>query len=211
MRDLPYMTSVKNLADILRKIKVAQTPPRFTHEFLKAHLGFSSSNDRAVVKVLKALGFLTADARPTERYNRFRSEQDKSVALADGLREGWAEIFLSDAEAYRRTSSELVEIHKNVTGKSESVAKKMATTFKTLAEQADFIQRSEADETGGDEDQEPPQDDAGAGGTEREKREVGQRPGGFSLHHDVHVHLPATSDVAVYTAIFRALREELLD
>ena len=33
----------------------------------------------------------------------------------------------------------------------------------------------------------------------------------LNLHHDVHIHLPSTSDSAVYVAIFRALKAELLD
>ncbi len=42
-KDMPYMTSIKNLSSILDKIKIAQTPPKFTHEFLKSSLGFSMS------------------------------------------------------------------------------------------------------------------------------------------------------------------------
>lgn len=203
--DIPYMPSVGNLPKILDKIRSAQTPPRFSYDFLRSNLGFSSSNDRPVIKVLKTLGFLTADSRPTPRYNEFRAQQGKSAALAQGLREGWADIFLSDQNAHQRSSTELIEIFKNATGKSESVAKKMATTFRALADQADFrgaAQPSISKDVDDDERDSAEEQTAAS--------EVMGR-GGLSLHTDVHVHLPATSDVAVYTAIFRALREELLD
>jgi hypothetical protein len=189
------MSSAKNLPSILDKISSAGAPPRFTNEFLKT-LGFASSNDRTAIKLLKGLGFLTSDGTPTDRYNEFRNPAKSAGALAQGLRDGWSEVFLADQQAPSRTSTELVELFKNVTGKGDAVAKKMATTFRALVERADFST-----------DQVvlvdlPVEEPAGNAPT----KHVGVR-----LHHDVHIHLPATSDVAVYTAIFRALRTELLD
>lgn len=194
--DIPYMSSAKNLPAILAKIKAAGTPPKFTHEFLKANLGFPSSNDRAVIGVLKALGFLSADSTPTARYNDFRNDDRSGSAMATGLREGWSEVFLSDEKAYERTSSQLTELFKNVTGSGEAVATKMATTFKALTAVADW--KSATAPAVGTEPQES--------SAEREAAALG-----VSLHHDVHIHLPATSDVSVYTAIFRAIRSELVD
>jgi hypothetical protein len=189
------MTSTKNLSAILDKITSAGAPPRFSHEFLKT-LGFTSSNDRTVIKVLKALGFLSGDGTPTERYNEFRNPSRSGAALAGGLREGWSDIFLADQQAPGRSSTELVGLFKNVTGKGDSVAQKMATTFKALADRADFAAAPDVLVA------EPAPD------PQRTER---PEPVGVLLHHDVHIHLPPTSDVAVYTAIFRALRAELLD
>jgi Family of unknown function (DUF5343) len=195
--ELPYMASTKNLADILNKIESAGTPPRFTNEFLKT-LGFTSSNDRTIIKVLKGLGFLASDGTPTERYNEFRNPARSGAALAQGLREGWPEVFLADQQAHARSSSDLVGLFKNVTGKGDAVAQKMATTFKALADRADFAAAPAA--LTGEEVVEAPAP------PETRPDRLGVR-----LHHDVHLHLPPTSDVAVYTAIFRALRAELLD
>jgi hypothetical protein len=194
------MTTSKNLPDILAKIKSAGAPPRFTYEFLKSNLGFGSSRDRTVIGVLKGLGFLTSDGTPTGRYNEFRGETTSGRAMAAGLRDGWADIFLSDQKANERSSAQLVGVFKSVTGAGEAVAQKMATTFKALAGAADF--KSAFSGTLHDVE-EPPNVEA-----------EGPKPGlskVLSLRHDVHIHLPPTSDVAVYTAIFRALRDELLD
>lgn len=194
--DFPYMNSVTNLSGILEKIRSAGTPPKFTHEFLKSTLGFTSSNDRGVIKLLKKLGFLNSDSVPTSRYNAYRGD-DGARAVAEGLREGWADIFLADERAHERSATELTAIFKNVSGKSESVAKKMATSFKALADAADW--------TGGT----PPE--TAQDEQLPEKADGAARTPGVSLHQDVHIHLPSTSDVSVYTAIFRALRDELLD
>jgi hypothetical protein len=196
--EIPYMESVANLSDILSKIRTAGSPPKFTHEFLSSTLGFKGSRDRGVIKVLKALGFLTADSIPTQRYNQFKDERLSRAVMAAGIRDGWADVFLADEKSYERTQSQLVGIFKNVTGKGEAVAQKMASTFKALAAQADWQKLPEM---------EAAEPEAAALTLPREM----VREGRVSLHQDVHIHLPATSDVAVYTAIFRALREELLD
>lgn len=196
MEEIPYMQTVGNLPSILAKIRDAGTPPKFTYEFLKSNLGFSSSGDRGVIKVLKALGFLTSDGTPTPRYNEFRAQATSGSSLAAGLREGWAPIFLSDQKAHEKSVSDLTGTFKSVTGKGDAVANKMATTFKSLASQADWTAAPPEERF------EIPLDEEGT--------QTGKRSG-VSLHHDVHIHLPPSSDVAVYTAIFRALREELLD
>lgn len=194
--EFPYMPSVKNLGAILEKIRGAGAPPRFTHEFLKSTLGFASSSDRSVIQVLKALGFLGSDSAPTARYNQFRAEKGKSLALAEGLREGWSELFLADEKAHEKSAGDLAGIFKSVTGKGDSAAEKMATTFKRLADQADWSAPAAVSL--------PDQQQA----IDQPEDVLGRR---IALNQDVHIHLPPTSDVAVYTAIFRALREELLD
>ena len=89
-KEIPYMASVSNIDAITQKIRGAGTPPRFTHDFLSATLGFRSSNDRSFIKVLRSLGMTTPDGTPTERYNAFKNEISGGSAMADGLREGWA-------------------------------------------------------------------------------------------------------------------------
>lgn len=193
--EYPYLASIKNLPAMLEKIKTAGAPPKFTYEFLKTNLGFASSSDRNIIAILKKLGFLTADGTPTARYNEFRDTTRSGRAVAAGLREGWSDIFLSDQTANARSSGELTGIFKSVTGKHEAVAQKMAATFRALATAADWSAKGETPSS----EEALPTADHDEHGT-----------ASLNLHHDIHIHLPASSDVAVYTAIFRALREELL-
>jgi hypothetical protein len=197
--EFPYMNSIGSIPTILGRIKEAGAPPRFTHEFLRTSLGFTSSNDRSIISILRQLGFLTSDGAPTDRYHEFRGNFG-GKALAAGLREGWSDLFLADQNAHTKTATQLQSLFKSVSGKSESVAKKMALTFKALTDQADWSASANSPAVAiTDDDAPPPLDN-----TPRE-----QLPS-MTLHQDVHVHLPATSDVAVYRAIFRALKDELL-
>jgi hypothetical protein len=190
------------------RIQEAGAPPRFSNEFLKNSLGFPSSNDRGIITVLKQLGFLSSDGAPTQRYNEFRSGTVGGRALADGLREGWSAVFLADQRAHEKTSAQLVEIFKTVTGKSGAVAQKMASTFKALVDAADW---SATPPTPSVKETEVADEKSKPVVIAADERRVDRITSGISLNHDIHVHLPPTSDVAVYKAIFRALREELID
>lgn len=113
-----------------------------------------------------------------------------------------------DQRAHTRTNAELTGLFKSVSGKGDASAAKMATTFKVLAAMADWTAAATAVEA--PDVQEATTD---SGTDEREIREpyVAATAAGLSLHHDVHIHLPSTSDSTVYVAIFRALKAELLD
>ena len=62
---VPYMPTVGNLPKILQAIQRAGVPEVFTVDFLK-DLGFKSSNDRPIIRVLKYLGFLSQSGHPTD-------------------------------------------------------------------------------------------------------------------------------------------------
>lgn len=130
--DLPYMPAVGNVAAILQKIRGAGTPPKFTAEFVKSTLGFAASQDRSFPRILKQLQFINADGTPLPRYNEFKAASSGGRAMADGLREGWAPIFLADQVAHSRSTGESTDIFKTVTGQGDAVAKKMAATFRRL-------------------------------------------------------------------------------
>ena len=208
-KDIPYMASVGNIDEIVQKLRGAGTPPRFTHEFLSSTLGFRSSNDRGFIKILRALGMVTADGTPTDRYNAFKNDISGGTAMADGLRDGWSALYLADEEAHDKTPSELQQTFKTITGKGDAVAKKMATTFKAFAKHADFMTSPTSTSNGADYQafEAPADQGESAPPYPQPMKDISS----VTLRHDVHLHLPPTSDVAVYTAIFRALREELLD
>lgn len=215
--EVPYMMSITNVPAILEKIRTAGTPPKFTHEFLKSTLGFTASNDRGAIKVLRQMGFLSADSVPTARYNEYRGDQP-GKAIAIGLREGWPDFFLADEKIYERSNSQIQGIAKSLTGAGDSVAQKVASTFKAFSDKADWsaaIPQQQHERTGDfgntdqadgsrsrDDQRRDSSDNAGKGNT------AGARL--FELHHDIHIHLPPTNDVSVYRAIFQAIKAELM-
>jgi hypothetical protein len=210
--ELQYMPTVVNVGAILEKIRGAGTPPKFTHDFLKSTLGFASSNDRSVIKILRTLGFLSADGTPTQRYNEFKGTES-GKALAVGLREGWAELFLADQKVNEKSVSQIQAIAKTLTGAGDSTSQKMASTFKAFADKADWSGPATStlpppateslDGQGG-------AADSGAQHTDEARINDLLGSGQLRLHHDIHLHLPPSPDVSVYRAIFQAIKAELM-
>jgi len=202
-----YLTSARNLSAILEAIVGAQAPEKFTIRFLES-LGFSSNADRLVVGVLKALGFLSEDGKPLDRYFRFLDQTQSAIVLAEGIREAYADLFQVNKTAFKMDRAELVGKIKTLSqGQySDSVTDKMAMTFVELCKSADFesapaaIPDSEEDEAGPEEepkDEKPLPPPAGG------KMSLG------GLHYNIQIILPESRDPKVYDVLFRSLKEHL--
>jgi hypothetical protein len=203
-----YFTSTKNLTAILEQMRRGEVPSKFTYDHLKK-LGFPSSNDRPIIPVLKALGFLDQAGVPTERYRRYKGTSgDAKRVMAEGIKDAYTDIFGIDESAHTLPAEELNGIFGRLSGKGESVTEKMAMTFRALVDQADFSTPEEPEEEPEEEPapEDEHRDDEGA----REHEEDKHRTRTLALRHDVHVHLPVSDDIKVYDAIFRSLRENLL-
>ena len=198
-----YLTKAESAAPILSAIQRAGVPERFTHEFLQKQLGFTSSADRPVLSVLKALRFLDDSGVPTERYRRYKDPSQAPQVMAEAMREAYADIFAADQGADRLTGTQLRGMFGRISGKGDAVTRKMASTFTALAALADFdAMPGEAVPPAGIGEHTHEENDA----TGAANRDSGAA---LTLRHDVHVHLPASTDIAVYNAIFRSLRENL--
>ena len=67
-----YVQIYKQLPELFGRISEASAPEKFTVQLLK-DWGYASSNYRAVIPLLKALGFLSPDGTPTSRYHEYRN------------------------------------------------------------------------------------------------------------------------------------------
>ena len=79
-----YVQSYNRTSTLFQKIKDAQAPQQFTNQLLK-DWGLTSSNDRAFIPLLKALGFLSSDGVPTKRYSDYRDHSRSRRVLGSGL------------------------------------------------------------------------------------------------------------------------------
>lgn len=206
-----YLTSTKNTDAILNAIQRAGVPERFTYEFLK-QLGFPSSSDRATIPVLKAIGFLDESSMPTGLYRRFKDRSIAPVVMAQGLRSGYGDVFAVDTAAHTKSAKQLTGIFARLSDKGDSVTAKMAYTFKALASQADFDSDAvPADSANLTESlQDPGVDEVGTAAEPNAGERAAPSGSVLTLRHDIHVHLPLSTDVAVYDAIFRSLKATLL-
>lgn len=219
--EIPYLASIGNLHKMLDAIQNASAPGVFNLDFLK-DLGFSSSQDRAMPKVLKYLGMLDDSGRPLSSYREFMDHNKAKQVLAARMRVAFDDLFTSDKNANNKTADQLKGWFKTKTGAGDAVAKKVASTFKSLATYADFKTLPvEVDTEGGAADKggTSPQLDvlndhlnAGSAAALAAARSAagGIPKSPIGLVYRFEIHLPDTQNVDTYRAIFRALREELM-
>src|SRR3954447_16366805 len=79
---VPYLNAYGNITKALQKIKTAQTPDRFTQDFLATKLGLKGGSPKPVIPYLKRTGFLGSDGAPTTLYKRFRNSAQSGAAAA---------------------------------------------------------------------------------------------------------------------------------
>lgn len=200
--DIPRMPSVKNLHAILDKMQKAAVPDAFGVDFLK-DMGFTSSNDRSVIKVLKFLGMLDASGKPMTPYRDYMDHTQSKIVLGQCITTAYDDLFKSDKNANTKSSTDLKGWFKTKTGVGEKVAEKMATTFKSLASYADFKAKKEAAPV--TDHKIPPEIKVT---TTPEK--LIEKTAAIGLTYRIEVHLPDTTNVDTFRAIFRAIREELI-
>lgn len=204
-----YLTSTKNLEAILNSLRTAKAPPKFTQAFLES-LEFKSSSDRLIIGVLKALGFINEQGAPTDRYFGFLDQGRSPAVLAEAIEYAYADLFQINTKAHELPSTEIKNKLRTLTqGKvGDSVLDKMASTFKALCELADFsaVPAPAAEPTS--------QSPSPEGG---EKQHSSGAPSGShapiklgGLVYNIQIHLPESRDHAVYDALFRSLREHLI-
>jgi len=200
-----YLTSGKNVSAILDAIRAGQAPEKFTQIHLK-NLGFASSSDRLIIPVLRVLGFLNDDGSPTQRYFDFLDQTQSGRVLATALRESYDDLFRINKKAYEWSQTDLVNKLRTLTeGKySDSVLFKMAMTFATLAELAEW----RAVEVPA-----KPEEAAPKVEVHRETPSAGSGRvpvDALRLTYTIVIQLPSSRDQSVYDAIFKSLKEHLL-
>jgi hypothetical protein len=202
---LPYTLSPTTLTKVLDKIKSAATPSRFTADFLANTLGMKGGTPRAVIPYLKRIGFLATDGSPTELYKRFRNPAQTGAAAVEGLATGYRVLFAMNENAHTLSDGELKGLVVQATGLEDNsrTVQAIVASFKALkqlAKGAPKLRDMEDTKPPKPEETKPPAEPpAGSNGA-----------GVVNLSYTINLNLPATSDVAVFNAIFRSLQQNLL-
>jgi hypothetical protein len=208
----PFMNATGLVTKIFDKIISASQPERFTQDFLKTKLGYDSGSSRPFIPLLKRLGFISTDGTPTPLYSKFRNEQERSKAMAQAIRHGYKEVFERNEYAHDLEKNKFKNLIIEMTGlePGDAMVNAIVGTFFALKSYAKF--------DGHDQDA-APQD-------ENKKKNVvllenngddtppplppRQAANGLNLSYTINLNLPETSDVEVFNAIFRSLKENLL-
>ena len=175
-------------------------------DFLETKLGFRSGNYRQFIPLAKKLGFLNSDGTPTDLYKRYRNSSTSKAAIAQAIKTGYREAFERNEYAYNLSKEQFKGLVVEITGSEPSnrVVQLTCQTFESLKGLANFEASLPASR------EEEAEDARGAGtlGEEMDEREESSLK--LNLAYTINLVLPKTEDPAVFNAIFRSLRENLL-
>jgi hypothetical protein len=206
MAPLPYVTATGNVEKALLGIKAAATPERVTQDFVKTILKIRGGSGDQIAAFLKKIGFVKVDGSPSEIYTRFRNNSSTGDAVADALKTGYAPLFARNEYWHALDDNKLRGLIIEETGeKSDSgIVGLILGTIKGLKKFATFDKKSDGPikvEVNGL----PPALPA----------PISPSPSvqsiGLRLGYTINLNLPATTDVAVFNAIFKSLKEHLLE
>ncbi|WP_353119647.1 DUF5343 domain-containing protein [Nitratidesulfovibrio sp.] len=202
-----YVQVYGQLPELFTRISEGAAPDKFTNQHLK-DWGYNSSNYRAVIPLLKALGFLSADGSPTSRYHEYRNTAQSKRIMADALKEAYGDLF-TIKQTPKATDRELIEgKFKSTHNTSPHTAKLMASTFYALLDLADLSPTSDKKHDNTQIPHEESSTKSTSITTTDQSTRQHTRP---SLHYNIQIHLPATKDIEVFNAIFKSLKEHLID
>jgi hypothetical protein len=207
-----YVQNFNKIPDYFKQIQDAQAPDQLTQKLLK-DWGFASTNDRSFIPLLKSIGFLSTEGKPTQIYHQYRDHSKSARVLGQALRDSYSDIFLIKNMPSVSDEAAITGKFKSYFNGSDTTASRQARTFLALLEIADISETSAISDTGTDTLQEP------MGADESMTTSASPQPivqpknfnNALGLHYNIQIHLPATKDVEVYNAIFKSLKEHLVE
>lgn len=201
---LPYTPAPGVFKKTLDSMIIAERPDRFSGDFMETVLKQSGGAARAVPPLLKKMQFIGADGAPTQLYSRFKTDSGRSQAAYDGLRNAFGELFKRNEYVHKADENGVKDVIVEITGlkKSDNIVRLIYSTFEALRS---FITAEPSQATA-----ESIHVGTAMPEAHIEQREARAPAGALGLSYHINIVLPETDDIAVFNAIFRSLKENLL-
>jgi hypothetical protein len=210
---LPYMVSSGTLTKILNKICDASIPETFNADFLGTKLGFPGGNQRAFIPWAKKCGLLAEDGTPTQLYKDFRNPKYRGISMAKALKIGYSELYLRNEYAHDLSKTDFIKLVTDTTGLAHDngTVKAIVNSFFNAKEFADFetkIVKEEKPELKEKKRQNliPEQKPVQLASHLGNGKQVS-----LGINYTINLVLPKTDDPSIYNAIFKSLKENLLN
>ncbi|MBS0184310.1 MAG: DUF5343 domain-containing protein [Nitrospira sp.] len=147
---------------------------------------------------------MSADGTPTQRYHEYRNAAQSKKVIAEALREAYGDLFTIKVKPAEGDRALIEGKFKSVHNATPNTAKLMTNTFYALLGLADLSTTGEVKKEKPAEVSAPVQEKPAPEATPPVHHRA-------TLHYNIQIHLPATKDVEVFNAIFKALKEHLLE
>jgi hypothetical protein len=213
---LPYLAAPTNIPKALERIRTAPTPPRVTQDFVKTKLQIPSSSGNQMTAYLKRIGFVGSDGAPSELYIQYRNQKTAGVAIAKAIRIAYAPLYEHNEYAHDLSDEELRGLIVQVTGWAQD-ARGVDLTLKCISllkAHAEFDAQAEEPEKKEVTQDRPPQTASTTltpvMPTDAQDPHPRHKKLGMNLSYTINLNLPPSTDIAVFNAIFKSLKDNLL-
>ena len=207
--EIPYMAAAGAIGKILEKIKEAATPESFSGDFLSTKLGFKGGNYLTFISWAKKCGLLNGDGTPTLLYKQFRNPASSSQSLAKAIKLGYNELYTRNEYCHELDKKNFKGLVMEATGEAHDSTKvdKIVSTFFNAKALANFEPTNEHKKEESHETIKTTTETI----TSTPKEKIPERKVSLGLNYTINLVLPKTDDPAIYNAIFKSLKENLLN
>lgn len=205
----PYVNGYGNIVKLFRAIKDASVPPKFTNDFMQTVLGLKSTSYRAMIPLLKRLGFIDQANVPTQAYRDYRDDSRSGSVMAERVKDAYSDLFVANEYAYKLNKEELLSKLRTVTGAAvdDNNIPIVAGTFTELVKMSEFessTKRSTKKKEAEPEREVIPSEHV----VPQPSHHV---PAKLGISYTINLNLPATTEIEVFNAIFKSLKEHILN
>jgi len=199
MAKYPFTPGPENVVELFQRIQsMGVTKNKINTAYLKL-IGFKSSYDTYLPRVLKQLGFVGPDGLPTDKWKAYGVKKESRHVMASALKNAYADLFDTYPNAYKENESMLFDFFKGNTGAADRETGLMLKTFRNLCTLADF--EAVPAEAVVPEPLTSPREEAAR---------IPTVAPGLTVNINVQLTLPATDDETVYDKLFASLKRNLL-
>ena len=204
MGEIIYTIVPGKLKELLQKIRTMGVPPKANVEWLKS-IGFKSSNDPSMLRVLKGIGLAGDDGTPAQPWRDYRGGDHKAV-LARCIRSGYADLFQTYPDAHARGNDALEHFFASKSDAGGGAITMTVSTFRALCQLAEF--RAPSGEESGSNSYEESEVQPPVIARDQVKS-WSQRATGSTININIQLTLPETTDESVYEKFFAAMNKHL--
>ncbi len=203
MADFPYVLVPNKIGPLFDRIRTVNRPARVTQGWPESN-GFTSKNDRGLIRLLKALEYIDGSGTPTGAYNELKGSEDarrssigRQVAVAYKV---IFDHFPNEHIATGLTREELSNFVRPKVSAGQATVKNIVSTFLAVRALARF--------NGATPVEAPSPAPAPAAAPDRKAAATGVSEA-LNVTINLSLEIPPTSDADVYDKLFGAMAKHL--